>query len=138
MAEGSASKGVNRGLLWGCILPVIAVALIAAGWLTYNTYYYTSGYKEAPGLPDVMTAVRASPTAARVLGSNIQIVRLEFNMPSNARQNGHRITYIVRVRGSMAEGKVQSSVLIETSGTRITSLALMGPDETPHNLLKEP
>ena len=105
--------------MWGCLAPVVVIAVIALGALVYNTYYFTSGYKEAPGLPAVMTAVRSNPTAARILGRDIQIVQMLFNMPSNAKQNGHRVTYIVAVKGSKAEGRIQSSVLIEDSGTTI-------------------
>jgi len=134
MAE--QQTGINRGILWGCLAPAVAVVLIAGGWLFYNTYYYTSGYKEAPGLPTVMDAVRANPVATRMLGSNIQISNMELNMPSNAKQNGHRIFYKVHVKGTKAEGEVQTSVLIEATGIKITSLKLIGPDDTPYNLLQ--
>ncbi len=138
MADGPESSGRNSGiLLWGCLAPLATVALIVAGWFVYNTYYYTSGYKEAPGLPTVMAAVRTSPLAAQMLGQNIQIVKMELSMPSNARQNGHRIFYKMRVQGTKAGGEVQTSVLIGAKTTTITSLKLIGPDETPHNLLPE-
>jgi hypothetical protein len=137
MAEGPATNGRKAGILWGCIAPVLIVILIVAGWFTYNTYYYTAGYKEAPGLPTVMTAVRNSPLAAEMLGSNIEIERMELNMPSNARQNGRRIFYKVRVKGSRGEGEVQTSVLLSGDKTRITSLKLIGEDDVPRNLLPE-
>jgi hypothetical protein len=137
MADGPDSNGRTSGLLWGCVAPFVVVALIAAGWFTYNTYYYTAGYKEAPGLPAVMTAVRANPLAAHMLGNDIQIMRMELNMPSNARQNGRRIFYKMRVKGSRGEGEVQTSVLLTDDATKITSLKLIGPDETPHNLLSQ-
>lgn len=138
MAEGPQTSSVNRGILWGCIAPIVAVVLIAGGWLFYNTYYYTSGYKEAPGLPEAMAAVRASPIAKRMLGDDIQISQMELNMPSNARQNGRRIFYKVHVKGSKAEGEVQTSVLLEgATGIKITNLRLIGPDDTPVNLLPD-
>jgi hypothetical protein len=138
MAEGPQDTGMNRGILWGCITPVAIVLLIAGGWLFYNTYYYTSGYKEAPGLPEAMAAVRANPAAKRMLGDNIQISQMELNMPSNAKQNGRRIFYKVHVKGTKGEGEVQTSVLLDASGTKITSLKLMGADDTPYNLLAGP
>jgi hypothetical protein len=136
MADGPDSNGAISGLLWGCATPVVIVALIVAGWFSYNTYYYTAGYKEAPGLPAVMSKVRANPLAGRMLGNDIQIVRMELNMPSNARQNGRRIFYKMRVKGSRGEGEVQTSVLLTGDTTKITSLKLIGPDQTPRNLLE--
>ena len=123
--------------MWGCVVPAIAIVLAVAGWFTYHTYYYTSGYKEAAGLPEVMAAVDANPIAVKVLGKNIQIVTMELNMPSNAKQNGHRVFYKVRVKGSKATGEVQTSVLLTGDKTKITSLTLIGPDETNYRLVRE-
>jgi hypothetical protein len=137
MADGPATNGRNAGLLWGCIVPVLIVVLLVAGWFTYNTYYYTAGYKEAAGLPAVMATVRGNPLAADMLGSDIQIMRMELNMPSGKRQDGQRIFYKVRVKGSRGEGEVQTSVLLSGGKTTITSLKLIGDDDVPHNLLPE-
>ena len=123
--------------MWGCIVPAIVVVLLTAGWFIQRTYYYTSGYKEAAGLPEVMAAVDANPTAVKVLGKDIQIVNMELSMPSNAKQNGHRIFYKVRVKGSKASGEVQTSVLLTGSQTKITSLTLIGPDKTNYRLMRE-
>src|SRR5580765_2272446 len=91
MADQTAEAGINRGLLWGCIAPLVAVIFLIAGWFVYNTYYYTAGYKEAPGLPTVMHAVNASPIAKKILGDDIQIVQMELNMSGGARKGGQRI-----------------------------------------------
>ena len=113
------------------------VVVLVAGWFVYNTYYFTAGYKEAPGLPVAMAAVRANPVAHAMLGDDIQIMKMELNMPSGPRADGRRIFYKVRVKGSKAEGEVQTSVLISDGTTRITSLKLIGPDDTPRNLLPD-
>jgi hypothetical protein len=135
MADGPQNIGVGRGLLWGCFAPVLAVVLLVLGWFTYNTYYYTSGYKEAAGLPAAMKAVNASPVATHILGNNIQIQQMELNMAGEPRKGGRRIFYKVRVRGSKAEGQIQTSVLIIGQTVNITDLKLISYDGTPHNLL---
>jgi hypothetical protein len=136
MPDAAQQQGVNWGLVWGCFAPVILVILLVAGWFTYNTYYYTSGYKQAAGLPDVMRVVRANPLATQMLGSNIHIRQMELQMPSNAKQNGHRIFYKVRVSGDKGTGEVQTSVLIAADGrTKITNLRLIDDKQVPHDLL---
>ncbi|HEY1709284.1 MAG TPA: cytochrome c oxidase assembly factor Coa1 family protein [Rhizomicrobium sp.] len=136
MPDEPQRQGLNRGLLWGCFTPVAIVILLIAAWFAYNTYYYTSGYKQAAGLPAVMRVVRTSPLAAQMLGSNIHIRNMELQMPSNAKQNGHRIFYKVRVSGDKGAGEVQTSVLIAPDGsTKITNLRLIDDNEVPHDLL---
>src|SRR5579862_8657127 len=138
MAAGPNTSRAHNGFVWGCALPILGIFLIVTGWFVYHTYYFTQGYKQGPGLPTVMRAVNKSPRALGMLGQNIEILTMELNMPSNARQNGHRIFYKVHVRGSKAEGEIQTSVLIAKNGaTTITSLKLIGPDEIPRNLLQE-
>jgi hypothetical protein len=83
-----------------------------------------------------MRVVRTSPLAAQMLGSNIHIRNMELQMPSNAKQNGHRIFYKVRVSGDKGAGEVQTSVLIAPDGsTKITNLRLIDDNEVPHDLL---
>jgi hypothetical protein len=136
MPDEAQRQGVNRGLVWGCVAPVALVIVLVIGWFVYNTYYYTSGYKQAAGLPAVMRAVRTSPLAAQMLGSNIHIRKMELEMPSNARQNGHRVFYKVQVSGDKATGEVQTSVLIAPDGaTTITNLRLIDAGQVPHDLL---
>jgi hypothetical protein len=114
---------------------VLAAVLLVLGWFTYNTYYYTSGYKEAPGLPVAMKAVNASPVATHILGNDIQIERMELNMSGEPRKGGRRIFYKVLVRGTKAEGQIQTSVLIIGQTVNITDLKLISYDGTPYNLL---
>ncbi|HEX2591446.1 MAG TPA: hypothetical protein VHL34_08110 [Rhizomicrobium sp.] len=137
MAEGPQNAHFRRSLMWGCVLPVVLALLLGGGWLAYNTYYYTSGYKEAPGLPTVMSAVQASPTATAMLGSGIQITRMELNMPGGPRKGGQRYFYKMRVAGAKASGEVQASVLIDKTQTEITDLRLIDSEDTPHNLMTE-
>jgi hypothetical protein len=136
MADQTAGVGINRGLLWGCIAPLIAVTFLIAGWFVYNTYYYTAGYKEAPGLPTVMRAVNASPIAKRILGDDIQIVQMELNMSGGERKGGQRIFYKVLARGTKAQGQIQTSLLIGDNKVDITDLKLISYDGTPYNLLR--
>lgn len=135
MADGPQNSSAGRGLLWGCFAPALVVVVLVLGWFTYNTYYYTSGYKEAVGLADAMKAVNANPVATHILGSDIQIERMELNMAGEPRKGGRRIFYKVLVRGKKAEGQIQTSVLVLGETVNITDLKLISYDGTPYNLL---
>ena len=136
MAEETVQTGFNRGLLWGCVVPLLAVLALVVGWFVNNTYYYTAGYKEAPGLPAAMAMANKSLIARHILGDDIQIVQMELNMAGEARKGGQRIFYKVQARGSKAQGQIQTSVIVSGKKVTITDLKLISYDGTPYNLLQ--
>jgi hypothetical protein len=123
------------GCLWGCLglLALLFLPVILAG--AYGTWFLHDGYRRDPVLRVVGELVREEGMAHLVLGDGVVITGVEGNsfswVPGLASHG-----YVVTLQGTKGEGQLAVTSHAGSSGPKLDSAILTGPDGRRYDLLK--
>lgn len=138
MSDDAKKSRFNSGFIWGCLTPLLVVALLIVAGLVYVGQYLVSGYKNDETLNMVIATVQGNSAARDMLGDNIQLDGFPSFKVNYDANTGHTAEYEFTAKGSKASGTVKAALKFEGKTPHFTELTLTGPDGVKHDLLNNP
>jgi hypothetical protein len=128
----AAPTGERSRLRLILIAVCAALVLLAAGGLFVSLAPQSPAHDAA--VQDVLSAVRASPAAAAVLGGDIRLVHVSVLMRGNDAR-GTTSAYMLDLQGDKGKASAQTTVTVKQGSYAIKSLVLITAPGASYNLL---